>query len=296
MKKFFEIEHHRYILILFAALILQIIGYTMYIDGNGSAIGKTLWYNFGFHDQIAYGIDYYLGVISLFLIAYGFMKKVTWPFYFSFIWLTTMTALTWYQGGSFSAPYSMFAHCNRYLLPALIALWIHSRKQSPDQSQKTVESINVLMIIAIAIVFITHGIEALNKNPIFIDYSLRFIRDYTPIWIDEKHAVTLLLAVGVQDILLGIAILWKPNKWVLGYMAFWGAWTAVLRTLYSPAYGFPSTLIRAANAAIPLVLALQYLNLRGFPAVPKKSAFYYFMDGLRSLRGSRKSKESKELN
>lgn len=293
MKQIFKFEHHRYILILLAALIIQIIGYTKYIDGNGSAIGKTLWYDLGIHDQIAYGIDYYLGIMALVLIAYGFMKKVAWPFYFSFVWLTTMTFLTWYQGGSFSAPYSMFAHCNRYLLPAFLAIWIHSRSQTPTQSQKTIESLNVLMIIAIAIVFITHGIEALNKNPVFIDYSLRFFRDYTPIWIEEKHAVTLLIAVGIQDILLALAILWKPNKWVLGYMAFWGAWTAALRTLYSPAYGFPSTLIRAANAAIPLVLCLQYFNLVGFPSVPKKSALLYFIDGFKYLKNSSSKKEKR---
>lgn len=276
IKKVFDFENKGYILVLVGALILQVLGYSMYIGGNGSAVGKTLWHDLGVYDVTAYGIDYYLAVASLILVIFGFIFKSAWAFYFCFIWMTTLTFLTWYQGGSFGAPYSLFAHSNRYLLPACLGYWMYARNKPEISTQESIANMNLVLTIAIAVVFIAHGLEAINKNPVFIDYSLKFVRDYIGIGIKENHAVMLLLLVGIQDILLALAILWKPNKWVLAYMAFWGAWTAALRTLYSPSYGFPSTLIRAANAAVPLVLCLQYFKIKGFPIATDRSV----LDGL----------------
>ena len=281
MKQVFKFENNRYILILLLVLFVQIIGYTMYINANGSAIGKTLWLNAKLHDQLAYGIDFYLCVFSIPLLIFGFLKKSAWPFYFCFFWLGVMSFLTWYQGGSFSAPYSLFAHNNRYMLPACLAFWIHSK--SP--ANVTFSGISHILTLSIAMVFITHGIEALNKNPIFIDYTLRFFRNYTPFWLEEKHARLFLVAVGIQDILLALAVLWKPHKWVFVYMAFWGFWTAILRIFYSPDYGLASTVMRAANGGVPLVLFLQFLKIKGFPPAPENSAIKFFTDIIKDQLG-----------
>jgi len=268
MKTKFRVENP-YIFILMLILGIQLIGYTMYINANGSSIGKTLWFNFNIPDRIASGIDFYLAILFFPFLAIGIIKKNPWPFYLCFLWLGSISVLTWYQGGSFSAPYSIFAHNNRYLLPACIAYWIHSR--APNQ--KSYENLNFIFTISIAVVFFTHGIEAIEKNPDFIDYTLRFFRKYTPFQMKEKHAVMFLVGVGIQDILLAIAVILKPNKWLFAYMAFWGTWTAVLRTVYSPSYGLAKTLLRAANGGIPLVLCLQYFYCRGFPSPPLKSSF-----------------------
>ena len=264
----FKVENP-YVFILMLTLGIQILGYAMYINANGSAIGKTLWFNFQLPDRLAYGIDFYIALAFFPLLAFGLIKKNPWPFYLCFVWLGTMSALTWYQGGSFSAPYSIFAHNNRYILPACLALWIHAK----NPSKTTYEGLSLILTISIAVVFITHGIEAIRKNPVFIDYTLKIFRSYTPFNMKEKHAVLFLIGVGVQDILLAIAVLWKPNKWVLAYMAFWGFWTASLRTVYSPNYGLAKTLLRAANGGVPLVLCLQYFYCKGFPAPPVKSSF-----------------------
>ena len=268
MKEKFKLQNP-YIFILMLTLGIQVIGYTMYISANGSAIGKTLWYNFLLSDKLAYGIDFYLAALFFPLITFGLVKKTPWPFYLCFLWLATLSALTWYQGGSFSAPYSIFAHNNRYMLPACLAYWIHSR----TPGKKTYDDLSLILTISIAIVFITHGIEALRQNPVFIDYTLKFFRSYSPFHMKEKHAVLFLIGVGIQDILLAIAVLWKPNKWLFAYMAFWGFWTASLRTVYSPNYGPAKTLLRAANGGIPLVLCLQYFYCKGFPTPPLSPAF-----------------------
>ena len=267
MKQVFQFENHRFILSLMLILLIQLIGYTMYIDANGSAIGKTLWLNVKLHDQVAYGIDFYLALFSIPMIILGFFKKSPWPFFLCFAWLGMLSTLTWFQGGSFSAPYSVFAHANRYLLPACLAYWAMSK----NSSQETINGIYHILSLSMAIVFITHGIEALNKNPMFIDYTLRFFRNYSPFWLEESHATYFLIAVGVQDILLALALMLKPNKWVLAYMAFWGFWTALLRTVYSPDYGLSSTLLRTANGGVPLVLCLQHFGLFGFPKAPQNS-------------------------
>lgn len=278
MKLNFKVENP-YIFILILTLCIQLIGYTIYIDVNGSAIGKNLWFNLELPDGIAYRIDFYLAILFIPFLALGLFKRSPWPFYLCFLWLFTMSALAWYQGGSFSAPYSVFAHMNRYLLPACLAYWIHAG----IPSKKTYDDISIILTIAIAVVFITHGIEAMRKNPAFIDYTLRIFRTYTPLHIKEKHAVFFLLGVGIQDILLGLVILWKPNKWVFAYMAFWGAWTATLRTVYSPNHGLANTLLRAANGGIPLVLCLQYLGCKGFPARPDKATFLQLIEKFKNF-------------
>lgn len=93
--------------------------------------------------------------------------------------------------------------------------------------------------------FLGHGVFALMTKQGWIPY-------FTALGFSESFATTMLPLIGAFDILVGLWILIKPNKYVLGWAAFWGFWTALVRPLAGePIWDFVE---RSANWAAPLAL------------------------------------------
>ncbi|MBI2551146.1 hypothetical protein HYV73_02255 [Candidatus Uhrbacteria bacterium] len=117
-------------------------------------------------------------------------------------------------------------------------------------------SINAQWILRIATAgtFIGHGVFALEaKKSWFVYFSSFGITD-------EKTITTLLLLIGIADLLLAIHILVRPVRALVLWMAFWGLWTALVRWPFGPdpLWDFVE---RWANWGSPLSLLL----LMGWP-------------------------------
>ncbi len=109
-----------------------------------------------------------------------------------------------------------------------------------------------LLRIAISGEFLGHGVFALGIKQGWIPY-------FTSLGLTEGFAATALPLIGVMDIIVAILILVRPYKFVIGWAALWGFWTAILRPLAgSPVWDF---IERFANFGAPLAL----LALKGFP-------------------------------
>ncbi len=114
---------------------------------------------------------------------------------------------------------------------------------------------NQLLTWGSAIVFATHGIEALTLDPKFIDYLVVTIDKVTGFRMAQSAAELHLYAIGTIDVILAVLVVLRPSKAVWGYMAFWGISTAVMRSIYfGPVEGWHLTLIRALNGGAPLAL------------------------------------------
>ena len=123
------------------------------------------------------------------------------------------------------------------------------------KNQKTAEWV---LRIAVAGEFIGHGMFALQGKEGWFKY-------FTPFGItNEQTIVTLLLVVGIMDLLLALLILLRPIKIAILWMAFWGLFTAMIRWPFGPD-PFWDFVERSANWGAPLAL----LIILGWPKKPK---------------------------
>lgn len=107
--------------------------------------------------------------------------------------------------------------------------------------------------IAVAGEFLGHGVFALQGKEGWFKY-------FEPFGItDVQVMVTLLMIVGIVDVLLAVMVLVKPIRMAVLWMAFWGLFTAMIRWPFGPdpIWDFVE---RWANWGAPLVL---YMMLGG---------------------------------
>lgn len=120
-------------------------------------------------------------------------------------------------------------------------------------------SVQWILRIAVAGEFIGHGLFALQGKEGWFKY-------FYAVGISGDETIkTLLLVVGIIDIILAIHVLVKPVRAALLWMALWGLWTALIRW---PIGGDPlwDFVERWANWGAPLAL----LFLKGLPKTLKE--------------------------
>ena len=99
--------------------------------------------------------------------------------------------------------------------------------------------------IAVCMCFVGHGAFGIRQK---VDWLVFFDRFLIP----HHIAFAMMPLIGTFDITMGILGLIRPTKVVLGWMAFWGIFTALLR----PAVGMPfwEAIERAGNFGPAIVL------------------------------------------
>jgi len=100
---------------------------------------------------------------------------------------------------------------------------------------------------AAALCFIGHGAFGVITKAAWVPY-------FGVVGIGRDAAYTLMPVVGTVDILLGLAVLLRPTRAGLAYMAGWALWTALLRPLAQE--GGAEMLERAGNYGVTLALLL----------------------------------------
>jgi hypothetical protein len=114
------------------------------------------------------------------------------------------------------------------------------------------KKIEWILRVGVAGEFFGHGVFAILGKADWIKWT----QQLTGTGIET--ASTLMMLVGVLDIVLALLILYKPIKPVILWMAFWGFWTALVRPLVGlPVWDF---IERFANWAAPLALYYLYKN------------------------------------
>ncbi|MEK7185551.1 MAG: hypothetical protein AAB726_02945 [Patescibacteria group bacterium] len=111
------------------------------------------------------------------------------------------------------------------------------------------KKIEWILRIGVAGEFLGHGIFAIQGQKDWIGWMQQLTG------FDAPTSATLMLVVGIMDVLMAALVLWKPIRPLLLWMAFWGFWTALVRPLVGKEiWDFVE---RFANWAAPL--ALYYL-------------------------------------
>lgn len=114
------------------------------------------------------------------------------------------------------------------------------------------KKIEWILRIGVAGEFLGHGVLAIIGKPQWVEW----VQELTGLGASTSE--TVMLAVGVLDVLLAILILVKPVRVALLWMAFWGFWTALVRPLVGESIW--DFIERFANWAAPLALYYFYVS------------------------------------
>lgn len=112
-----------------------------------------------------------------------------------------------------------------------------------------------LLRLSIAATFACHGLEALAARGDFQDLIFAAGERFG-LSIPAGVAHGLLLAIGVQDLVLALAIVATRSRAVAAYMAVWGLVTAASRLVHSGLDVWPQLAVRLPHAGVPLALWL----------------------------------------
>ncbi len=100
--------------------------------------------------------------------------------------------------------------------------------------------------IGVAGEFIGHGMLAIGGNAQWVGWIGKMLHTSTGV------STTLLLMIGLFDLVLAIGVLVKPVRPLLLWMAVWGLWTAALRPIMG--LSLWDFVERLANVGAPLAL------------------------------------------
>ncbi len=156
-------------------------------------------------------------------------------------WLLAWAAASTVSAGSIYEAVAIPAHATRYIAPFALALLYLGRTGGIEWPLR----------LAAAATFITHGVEALLLNPTFIDYLIVAGEKLAGLAVTEQQASMMLVAIGIVDIAVGIALVTGRWRSIAAWMALWGLVTAFARIVHGGWGAWPETAIRAANFAVP---------------------------------------------
>lgn len=168
----------------------------------------------------------------------------------------------YYQGGYHFSEWTLGAHALRYLAPFSVIFllpWPFARVFSLAM-QASITS--WLLRVGLAVVFTTHGLECLMKNPKFIDLIIGSMNNIFGVRWSEATAIQIMQVIGWVDIVVAIAVLLKPHKYLLTWLLFWSTITAFSRMTALGTGAYTEVLMRASHIIAPLAVYMlgRYLH------------------------------------
>lgn len=236
-------------LVLRAVVFLQIVGFLAAARVGESTTIEILYIGLGLPEGLAASVAW--GVAGL-LAAAALGALVTprhWYLYPVAAWFFGVAVAEAWLGGSPHAYLTPVADTARWMAPVALA-----HVGVPD-GEFDLAAEHMLRYSASA-TFAIHGWEALLHNPEFLDFLFGAGRRIG-IPLAEGLARSILTGVGILDLAVA-AVLAGGGRWltIAGWMAFWAAVAAGARTVHLGAVGIPATLVRTANAGVPLALVV----------------------------------------
>jgi hypothetical protein len=145
-----------------------------------------------------------------------------------------------------------YANALRYLTPlALIPLLAPAAGHLPPLR---LQSAKWILQLGLATVFATHGFEAWQLHPQFIDFIIGTGRTLGGFAITETNAASALKAIAVMDFAVAALLLLRPSPALLAWMAVWGLTTALARPLSLGFASYPEVLLRAPHFIAPFAI------------------------------------------
>ncbi|TWU48697.1 hypothetical protein Poly51_45980 [Rubripirellula tenax] len=113
-----------------------------------------------------------------------------------------------------------------------------------------------VLVLAAAATFLAHGYKAMECYAPFTDLILLSDLQWTGFGFSQSTAERALVAIGVLDAIVAIALVVFRFRIAAAYMAIWGWVTAASRMSALGLDAWPETVLRAANGGVPFVILL----------------------------------------
>lgn len=243
--------------VLRIAILLHALGVARALfTRTGTSMGNIALMNWGVsHDSILFW-EKAAATVLVVLACSLFIRPTTFALLGIFALVFT-EALAAVKAGGFAffawTPYAVFL---RYLAPlALLPLVINPRRLHLALKHRRVLS-SWMLRIGLAVVFVTHGIEALKLHPGFIDLIIGSGRAMMGWDISEEAAVIVLRVIFVVDMIVAVLVLIRAWPPLLAWLAFWGLVTALSRPIALGFPAYPEVLLRASHFLAPLAIWL----------------------------------------
>ncbi len=217
------------------------------ILSQSSALGALFFMNHGVEHTTSLVIERTLaGLLLAATVALAWPKARPVASAILFLGAATLAFASYDQGGYPYSRFAMAAHAMRVAAPLALLLACVSLGGRA--------ALNTLLVAATVTVFALHGYEALRAHPWFIDMTIGFFNRVGSWRVSEAAARSILLAVGVIDIVAAAALLVFRSRWVAYWLALWGLFTAALRVVNYGSGAWAETLVRLPHCLLPLAI------------------------------------------
>lgn len=236
------------LLCLRIVLALQCLGVALHALRFFTPVSGVLLMRYGVADTTGRTLEQVAACLLVLAIPWLWRRNV-WVLATVALWMAVVSAAAFLQDDDFGAQFVPVADAVRYVTPVLLLL-----AAVRPLTVRRASWIMGLARLAAAATFIGHGLEAMLHNPRFIDLLIGTADRRLGLPIDEGVARTMLTVIGAIDIALAGLIVVGRWRWVALHMTFWGLVTAMSRITAMDLGALHLTLVRAANAGVPLAL------------------------------------------
>ncbi|CAN5310178.1 hypothetical protein BH23VER1_BH23VER1_26050 [soil metagenome] len=241
--------------LLSVAVVLTCAGMTAAtLRGDGTSINAFLFLSLGLTHEDAASIER----IAAGAVMLASACALLWPRWALLLpvaaYLLAESVAGWHLGGYPFSEWTPAARAPAYLAPVALAILATVPTQPARIAGLWRAIASWTLRLAMAAVFVAHGLEALQAHPRFIDLILSSSLNLTGIRLTESLATTALQVIGVVDICVAVALLIKPWRAVLAWIAFWAALVAMSRMTAHGWGAYPEFLLRSTYILIPLAL------------------------------------------
>lgn len=201
--------------------------------------------------------------VALVAVAFAAFLRPHWGFLLPIATLILLESLARrFNGGAPFAEWTPLAYGLRIAAPLALAMLFSTELHRWLGAKLALQSTGWVLRIAIAVVFTIHGIEAFLGHPRFIDYIIGTSWNLFGYEIAESTTRIIMQVIGVVDIVVAAAVIIRPARPVLYWMAFWGFITALSRvTTFGLSHHY-EVLVRFSHFLAPLALLLILSALR----------------------------------
>jgi len=227
---------------LLKATLLILVGGVFGQLFKGGSISSLLFMNLGLQESVSVNIELGFAFLILFMGLYSTFIPKVWSLYTLTFLLLLIAIATHISAGKHYAELSVLAQFARLVTPLSFCFLI----------MKNQRAMVFVLRLGLSITFLTHGWEALQSHPVFIDYVIGFSR----MSIEEGNAVLLLKIIGFIDISTAILIWFNKTRQVLYWMIVWGFATAFVRLIDAGADNFAEFMVRVPNFMLAYVLLI----------------------------------------
>lgn len=222
--------------------------------GDGTALNAYLFMDLGVAPAAAGRIERLAAALVL-VVTTGALVFFRWPWFLPAAgYILAEAVARWHMQGQAYSTWAPLTHSARYAAPLVLAAWLVAARLPPGHGARWQAAGAWLLRFSLAAVFVTHGLEALQAHPGFVDLILSSALNLGGGRLTESAATTVLEWIGLADFAVAGALVLRPHPAVLLWAAFWAALTALSRVTANGWGAYPDVLLRAAYFLGPLAL------------------------------------------